>query len=60
VIDRVQWIVTPHNLGWGVPAPAISAQAFGATRTSRLFGLSDPVGSPHEDELIEFDVHRTG
>jgi riboflavin biosynthesis pyrimidine reductase len=54
VIDRVQWIVTPHHLGSGVPAAAISPEAFGATGTRRRLG---PRGN---DELIEFDVHRTG
>ena len=54
VIDRVQWIVTPHHLGSGVPAAAISPEAFGATGTRRR------LGGRGNDELIEFDVHRTG
>jgi diaminohydroxyphosphoribosylaminopyrimidine deaminase / 5-amino-6-(5-phosphoribosylamino)uracil reductase len=51
VIDRVQWIVTPQHLGSGVPAAALSPEAFGASGTRTLLG---------RDELIEFDVHRTG
>jgi riboflavin biosynthesis pyrimidine reductase len=54
MIDRVQWIVTPHHLGSGVTAPAISPGAFGVTGTPRSLGPLD------DDELIEFDVHRTG
>jgi hypothetical protein len=46
--------VTPRQLGSGVPAPALSPEAFGVTGTRRSLGAKDG------DELIEFDVHRTG
>ena len=50
-IDRVQWVVTPHELGSGTAAAAISPAAFGATGSHVHLG---------DDELIEFDVNRTG
>jgi riboflavin biosynthesis pyrimidine reductase len=57
MIDRVQWVVTPHHLGSGVPAGPISPEAFGAAGTRRPLGRLGLFG---KDELIEFDVHRTG
>ena len=50
VIDRVQWVVTPHHLQSGVAAASLSPDAFGASGTRTQLG---------EDELMEFDVHRT-
>jgi diaminohydroxyphosphoribosylaminopyrimidine deaminase/5-amino-6-(5-phosphoribosylamino)uracil reductase len=51
-IDRVQWVVTPHRLGHGVPAAArLEPDVDGTT------GRRTPLGN---DVLIEFDVHRTG
>jgi diaminohydroxyphosphoribosylaminopyrimidine deaminase / 5-amino-6-(5-phosphoribosylamino)uracil reductase len=51
-IDRVQWVMTPHRLGHGVPAATcLAPDAAGMTGRRTLFG---------NDVLIEFDVHRTG
>ena len=47
LIDRMQLVMAPHALGYGVPAFAMpSGPAF-----SRRLG---------DDLLVEFDVHRTG
>jgi diaminohydroxyphosphoribosylaminopyrimidine deaminase/5-amino-6-(5-phosphoribosylamino)uracil reductase len=51
MIDRVQWVVTPRELGSGIAAAGISADALGASGTRTELG---------DDELVEFDVHRTG
>lgn len=51
LIDRVQRVVTPHRLETGVRAAALAPETFAAAATRTMLGA---------DELIEFDVHRTG
>jgi diaminohydroxyphosphoribosylaminopyrimidine deaminase/5-amino-6-(5-phosphoribosylamino)uracil reductase len=50
LVDRVQYVTTPHVLGSGVPVAPMFMQIPADARTTRL-------GADH---LIEFDVHRTG
>jgi diaminohydroxyphosphoribosylaminopyrimidine deaminase/5-amino-6-(5-phosphoribosylamino)uracil reductase len=52
LIDRVQTVVTPHDLGLGVPAASLFARS-GADATARVVQLGP-------DRLTEFDVHRIG
>ena len=47
LVDRMQLIVAPHALGYGVPAFAMPA----GTSLARKLG---------DDFLVEFDVHGTG
>ena len=52
LVDRLQWVTTPHTLGSGVPAsPVFDAEkwAHAPSRTT-WFGA---------DRLLEIDVHRT-
>jgi diaminohydroxyphosphoribosylaminopyrimidine deaminase/5-amino-6-(5-phosphoribosylamino)uracil reductase len=52
LVDRVQWVVTSHGLGTGVPAAsAISPDVLADGRATVV-----QLGA---DRLIEFDVHRT-
>jgi diaminohydroxyphosphoribosylaminopyrimidine deaminase/5-amino-6-(5-phosphoribosylamino)uracil reductase len=51
LVDRVQYVVTPHELREGLPASIPSAWAEAIARTP-----ARPLGA---DRLIEFDVHRT-
>lgn len=50
LIDRVQWIVTPRELGAGVPLVAAIRPGLGTAGPSHTRQLG-------EDLLIEFDVH---
>jgi diaminohydroxyphosphoribosylaminopyrimidine deaminase/5-amino-6-(5-phosphoribosylamino)uracil reductase len=53
LIDRAQWIVTPRDLGTGVPpAPLFSRLVTAPEEPAAITKLGD-------DVLIEFDVHRT-
>jgi diaminohydroxyphosphoribosylaminopyrimidine deaminase/5-amino-6-(5-phosphoribosylamino)uracil reductase len=53
LVDRAQWIVTPRDLGSGVPpAPLFSRLVTHPQEQATVTKLGD-------DVLIEFDVHRT-
>jgi diaminohydroxyphosphoribosylaminopyrimidine deaminase/5-amino-6-(5-phosphoribosylamino)uracil reductase len=53
LIDRAQWVVTPRELGTGVPlAPLFTRLVTPPHEPSRVTQLG-------EDVLIEFDVHGT-
>jgi diaminohydroxyphosphoribosylaminopyrimidine deaminase/5-amino-6-(5-phosphoribosylamino)uracil reductase len=52
LIDRVQVVVTPRNLGGGVPVAPVFTRAI-ASGAGRVRDLG-------ADRLTEFDVHRTG
>jgi diaminohydroxyphosphoribosylaminopyrimidine deaminase/5-amino-6-(5-phosphoribosylamino)uracil reductase len=53
LVDRVQVVVTPHELRQGVPGwdAADSESSWRGRAPARMLG---------DDRLIEFDVHRTG
>lgn len=52
LVDRVQRVVTPHELGTGVPAEADWAERLALTMPARHVMLGP-------DEMMEADVHRT-
>ena len=52
LIDRVQYVVTPHVLGEGVPSIAFTRPDVEGMRWPTVKGLG-------RDALIEFDVHGT-
>lgn len=52
LVDRVQWVVVPRELGEGVPVVA----SLGASVHAAAPALTRQLG---DDLLMEFDVHRT-
>jgi riboflavin biosynthesis pyrimidine reductase len=52
LIDRVQYVVTPHVMGEGVPSIAFTRPDVEGMRWPSVKVLG-------RDALIEFDVHRT-